>query len=84
MKTISNKTLISVALIIFSSAVEIAAQAAGDWPQWRGPTGMASQKETGLLKQWPENGPPLAWKATGAGAGYCRLRLSTAVFSRWD
>ena len=76
MKNFSTKTLISVALIIFSSAVQIAAQAGGDWPQWRGPNRDGISKETGLLKQWPENGPPLAWKATGAGGGYSSFAIA--------
>ncbi|MCA1628439.1 MAG: PQQ-like beta-propeller repeat protein [Acidobacteria bacterium] len=32
-------------------------------------------KETGLLKQWPDGGPPLAWKNTGAGRGYSSLAV---------
>lgn len=43
---------------------------AADWPQWRGPNRDGVSKETGLLKQWPAGGPPLAWKATGCGDGY--------------
>jgi outer membrane protein assembly factor BamB len=41
-----------------------------DWPQWRGPRRDGVSGERGLLKSWPQNGPPLAWKATGAGNGY--------------
>ncbi len=41
-----------------------------DWPQWRGPNRDAVSKETGLLKKWPEKGPPIAWTATGLGGGY--------------
>ena len=33
-------------------------------------TGTASPKETGLLKEWPKDGPPLAWKIKGLGGGY--------------
>jgi outer membrane protein assembly factor BamB len=40
------------------------------WPQWRGPNRDAISPEMGLLKQWPETGPPLAWQANGLGAGY--------------
>src|SRR5919107_4545233 len=47
-----------------------------DWPQWRGPNRDGLSRETGLLKQWPESGPPLAWKATGAGRGYSSLSAS--------
>lgn len=41
-----------------------------DWPAWRGPNRDGICTETGLLKQWPEGGPKLLWKATGIGAGY--------------
>jgi outer membrane protein assembly factor BamB len=40
-----------------------------DWPQWQGPDRTAHSKETGLLKQWPKEGPPLAWKVKGLGGG---------------
>lgn len=43
---------------------------ADDWPQWQGPTRDAVSKETGLLKEWPKGGPPLAWKVKGLGGGY--------------
>jgi outer membrane protein assembly factor BamB len=41
-----------------------------DWPQWQGPDRDATSKETGLLKQWPKEGPPLAWEVKGLGGGY--------------
>jgi outer membrane protein assembly factor BamB len=40
-----------------------------DWPQWQGPDRTAMSKETGLLQEWPKEGPPLAWKAGGLGGG---------------
>jgi outer membrane protein assembly factor BamB len=40
-----------------------------DWPQWQGPDRNAMSRETGLLKEWPKDGPPLAWKATALGGG---------------
>jgi outer membrane protein assembly factor BamB len=43
--------------------------AAGDWSQWRGPDRDNVSKETGLLKEWPQGGPPLMWKADGLGEG---------------
>ena len=41
-----------------------------DWPQWRGPERTGLSKETGLLKQWPKDGPKLLWKRTDIGGGY--------------
>jgi outer membrane protein assembly factor BamB len=40
-----------------------------DWPQWQGPDRTAHSKETGLLAEWPKDGPPLAWKTTSLGGG---------------
>jgi len=40
-----------------------------DWPQWQGPDRTAHSKETGLLKEWPKDGPPLAWKVKSLGGG---------------
>jgi outer membrane protein assembly factor BamB len=47
-----------------------------DWPQWRGVHRDAISAETGLLKEWPKAGPPLAWKATGLGAGYSEVSVA--------
>ena len=43
---------------------------AGDWPQWRGPDRDGISKETGLLKEWPKDGPKLLWETDGVGDGY--------------
>src|SRR5882672_10849674 len=43
---------------------------ADDWPQWRGPNRDGVSKETGLLKQWPKDGPKLAWQVNIGGVGY--------------
>ena len=43
---------------------------ADDWPQWRGPSRDGISQETGLLHQWPQDGPPLTWQVTDVGDGY--------------
>ncbi|HLF92854.1 MAG TPA: PQQ-binding-like beta-propeller repeat protein, partial [Planctomycetota bacterium] len=43
--------------------------APGHWPQWRGPMRDGVSTETGLLREWPKEGPRLLWKATGLGEG---------------
>jgi len=42
---------------------------AADWPQWQGPDRDGKSADTGLLKQWPREGPPLAWKIDKLGGG---------------
>lgn len=46
-----------------------------DWPTWRGANRDGLSSDTGLLKQWPSEGPPLAWKATGIGRGYSSVSV---------
>ena len=67
--------LMSWAMILFL-CVAAAAQTGNDWPQWRGANRDGISKETGLLKQWPAEGPPLVWKATGAGRGYSSFAVT--------
>jgi outer membrane protein assembly factor BamB len=43
---------------------------AGAWPQFRGPNRDDVSTETGLLKEWPKDGPTLLWQTQGAGRGY--------------
>ncbi len=55
---------------LLALAVAPTALQAEDWPAWRGPKRDGICRETGLLKEWPPEGPPLAWKTTGLGVGY--------------
>jgi outer membrane protein assembly factor BamB len=41
-----------------------------DWPQWRGPQRNGISQESGLLKQWPAEGPKLLWQVNDIGDGY--------------
>jgi len=43
---------------------------AADWPQWRGPRRNGVSQETGLLKEWPKEGPKLLWQLKDIGEGY--------------
>jgi outer membrane protein assembly factor BamB len=41
-----------------------------DWPQWQGQDRTAMSRETGLLQDWPKDGPPLLWKTDNLGGGF--------------
>jgi outer membrane protein assembly factor BamB len=56
-------------IVALSWAILLSAASASDWPQWQGSERTAHSKETGLLKEWPKDGPPLAWKIKGLGGG---------------
>ena len=49
------------------------------WPQFHGPNGDNISIETGLLKQWPEGGPELIWKAEGMGEGFASISLANGL-----
>ncbi len=55
---------------LFLGFILITSSFADDWPQWRGPDRNAISKETGLLQEWPAEGPSLRWKASDIGTGY--------------
>src|SRR2546429_9322300 len=60
---------ISAIALTLAAFAQHASSGQFDWPQWQGPDRTAHSKETGLVKQWPKAGPPLAWKANGLGGG---------------
>jgi len=44
--------------------------AAGDWPQFRGPNRDGVSTETGLLAEWPKDGPEKLWTVKNLGLGF--------------
>jgi outer membrane protein assembly factor BamB len=64
----------ALAALALSASVTI--EALEDWPQWRGPHRNGTSAEKNLLKSWPQNGPPLAWKTGGAGEGYSSFAVA--------
>jgi len=60
----------SVCLLIAASALT------EDWPQWRGLNRDGHSRETGLLKEWPKEGPKLLWQVNDLGSGYATPSVS--------
>lgn len=72
------KLTIRVALLLSLLLIQTSANtppAAPDWPQWHGPDRTALSTETGLLKSWPTEGPPLTWSVSTIGEGYGSIAL---------
>jgi outer membrane protein assembly factor BamB len=63
----SSSAIRIVGLLAISIALPVIA---ADWPQWRGPQRNSVSRETGLLAEWPKDGPKLVWNATNAGNGF--------------
>ena len=62
--------------VVVTTVFSLAVIQAADWPQWQGADRTRISKETGLLKQWPSNGPPVVWQATGLGSGYGSMAVA--------
>ena len=59
----------AVPVVSITGSAKMAASGS-DWPQWRGPQRNGISRETGLLKQWPPEGPKLLWQVNDIGDGY--------------
>jgi outer membrane protein assembly factor BamB len=46
-----------------------ASRQAHDWPQWLGPRRDSVWRETGIVRSFPSNGPPVVWRQA-IGGGY--------------
>lgn len=44
-----------------------------DWPQFRGPDRDGKSAETGLLSEWPKEGPKLLWSVEDIGKGFSHV-----------
>ena len=55
------------------------------WPTFHGPQRDNMVRETGLLKQWPPEGPPRLYKFSGCGKGYAAVSIANGlIFTSGD
>ncbi len=67
---------IAASVLTFSIVVAVGRAASSeDWPQWRGPNRDGKSLETGLLKEWPADGPQVVWQSESAGVGYSTVAV---------
>ncbi len=52
---------------------------ATDWPQFRGPNRDGISSETGLLKEWPTEGPTELWFYEGLGEGFSSAAIADGI-----
>jgi outer membrane protein assembly factor BamB len=69
-------SLFAAALLVAGTIFARETAEGGNWPGWRGPKRDGISPDKGLLKEWPKEGPTLAWKSTGAGRGYATVSVS--------
>jgi len=62
---------------LLSTVLLIGGLCLGDeWPQFRGPCRDGKSAETGLLKEWPQDGPRLLWSVEGLGIGFSSVAVA--------
>jgi outer membrane protein assembly factor BamB len=55
------------------------------WPQFHGPLRDNISRETGLLKEWPPEGPKLLWEFGGCGKGFSGVSIAdNMIFTAGD
>src|SRR5678815_3261203 len=70
------------ALIALHSA--LALEHAADWPCFQGPLCNGASPETGLLREWPKDGPPAMWRAKiGQGWGQPAI-VGDSIYICWS
>lgn len=67
-----TNTLRFAAVLLLAMLAGIAS--AADWPQLRGPNHDGISRETGLISEWPEAGPPVLWTRE-LGSGYSSFAI---------
>src|SRR5258706_6464437 len=69
--------------VFFAAHAALAVEHGRDWPCFQGPLGNGSSPETGLLREWPKDGPPVVWKAK-IGQGWSQPTIvGDSVFVCW-
>jgi len=59
-----------------SAAAPSPRAAENEWPGFRGPNRDGKSPDTGLLKEWPADGPKLLWKADSIGNGFSSVAVA--------
>ena len=68
---------------LFATHTALGVEHASDWPCFQGPLGNGSSPETGLLREWPKDGPPVVWRGKiGQGWGQPAI-VGDAIFISW-
>ena len=79
--TVAARTILTwtTVLIVGVLGAVIAAKeppSACSWPQFHGPRRDNRSLETGLLRQWPAEGPRLLWRSAGIGHGFGTVSIA--------
>jgi outer membrane protein assembly factor BamB len=69
-------TRIVLSLAVLLIMVPTATAVDSDWPGWLGPNRDGKSLDTGLLKQWPADGPKRLWQVDDIGVGFSSVAVT--------
>jgi outer membrane protein assembly factor BamB len=80
-----------IAAVVLATLACLAPTTQGDtstspsWPDFHGPGRTNISPDKGLLKRWPEEGPPLVWKYSPCGQGWSGVTIADGrIFTAGD
>ncbi|MBP7053670.1 MAG: PQQ-like beta-propeller repeat protein [Phycisphaerae bacterium] len=68
-----------IRIVLLTVLAGVCTARAADWPQFRGPGRDGTSSETGLLKQWPQEGPKELWSFDELGDGFASVSVADGV-----
>ena len=68
-----------ILLFITIPGNKLIAQKGGEWPNFHGSDRTNKSAETGLMKEWPTDGPGLLFTIEGLGEGYSSVSIANGV-----
>ena len=71
--------LIAFTILLLFPGCLTYSQTTCDWPCFHGPDRVNKSKETGLLKEWPAEGPELLFTISGLGEGYSSVSFGEGL-----
>lgn len=78
----------AAAVAVLSACFFVSPASGGDaatWPEFHGPDRTNISPEKGLLKKWPDGGPPLVWRYAPCGDGYSGVAIAQGmIFTAGD
>jgi outer membrane protein assembly factor BamB len=80
-----SRLVLCASLLLVSPLLAQVPSKVGDWPQWRGPNRDGISRETGLLKEWGNDGPKRLWQVNSLGVGYSSIAVKDGrIYTQGD
>ena len=68
--------ILKISLPVILIVMVVSCSGRKEMSQWRGPERDGKYPETGLLNQWPDDGPKMLWSFEGLGAGHGSVSIA--------